>query len=237
VFLPVQYILLSVENLWKNIPAGTCRCIHEQISGIMTPEKNTNSDAASLADGKQALRSRYRQACEALTPATRREKAGQLFYHIMQTPLYRQAQVIMVFVGTGWEVPTHEFIKEALNDGKRVVLPYCSNDGSSLGVGEIIDFFRDVVPGKYNIPEPVVRVRDTLPVKDIDLVLCPGVAFDRYGGRLGRGKGYYDRFFARLPHEIPIWGIAFSCQIHGEYLPVRQHDMPINGVVTEDGFL
>jgi len=191
--------------------SGTiCRCTHEQVSGIMMTEKNTDSDAAFLADGKQSLRRMYRQACEALTPAVRREKAEQLFHHIMQAPLYQQAKVIMAFVGIGWEVPTHEFIKEALNDGKRIVLPYCSNDGSCLGVGEIIDFFRDVVPGKYGIPEPVVRVRDALPVKDIDLVLCPGVAFDRYGGRLGRGKGYYDRFFARLPHEIPILTIM-SC--------------------------
>jgi 5-formyltetrahydrofolate cyclo-ligase len=139
-------------------------------------------------------------------------------------------------VGIDWEVPTHEFIKEALTDGKRVALPYCKNDGLRLGIGEITDFFRDVALGKYGIPEPVARVRDTLLINELNLILCPGVAFDMSGGRLGRGMGYYDRFLAGLPHAVPVWGIGFSCQMHSEGLPVGLRDVAVNGLVTENGF-
>lgn len=193
--------------------------------------------STSITEEKQNLRVRCRQACEALTPEQRCAKAGHIFNHIKATETYRRSRLILFFAGTGWEVPTHGFIQEMLATGKRVALPYCKNNCVDLGMGEIIDFVHDVACGRYGIPEPVMRLRDAVSPGDLDLVICPGVAFDVYGGRLGRGKGYYDRFLAAIQGRIPLWGCAFSCQIYHGRLPIDHCDVPMDRIVTEDGFL
>jgi 5-formyltetrahydrofolate cyclo-ligase len=71
---------------------------------------------------------------------------------------------------------------------------------------------------------------------DLDLVLCPGVAFDTRGARLGRGKHYYDNFLSELKGKIPIVGLAFSCQISNTPLPCDPYsDIRMDEVITEDG--
>jgi 5-formyltetrahydrofolate cyclo-ligase len=200
-------------------------------------ERKVQQTASLLIESKEPLRTKYRQACEMLTPVMRRDKAEQLFNYVLDTHFYNEACSIMVYAGIGWEVPTHEFIKHILRDGKRVFLPYCKPDGICLGIGEIIDFYRDLIPGKYDIPEPVLRGRDSMSVGELDMVLCPGIAFDLSGNRLGKGKGYYDQFLATLPRGIPVWGVAFSCQIYGGLLPTEEHDAPMHAIVTENGFL
>jgi 5-formyltetrahydrofolate cyclo-ligase len=88
-------------------------------------------------------------------------------------------------------------------------------------------------------PGPAPLKRDNFFKSDIQLIVCPAVAFDRYGGRLGRGKGSYDRFLKEMKGRVPIYGIAFDCQIMGsqDRLPFAYHDVVMDQVVTESGCL
>ncbi|MBE0604570.1 MAG: 5-formyltetrahydrofolate cyclo-ligase, partial [Deltaproteobacteria bacterium] len=87
------------------------------------------------------------------------------------------------------------------------------------------------VEGPYGIPEPPRLPGRPARVDGFDLVLVPGVAFDRKGNRLGRGLGYYDRFLARLPGDVLRVGLAYSDQVVPE-VPVDEWDVPLHALAT-----
>jgi len=102
---------------------------------------------------------------------------------------------------------------------------------------EAIDFYQvenptlDLTPGAYSILEPAPHCHK-VPISQIDLILCPGIAFSRNGARLGRGKGYYDRTLCQLRQDARIVGVCFDFQII-ENIPMDRHDVFMNRVFTE----
>jgi 5-formyltetrahydrofolate cyclo-ligase len=90
--------------------------------------------------------------------------------------------------------------------------------------------------GMYNIFEPAEQLRrqpaKQVPVSQIDLAMVPGVAFDERGGRLGHGKGYYDKLLENARPDCPLVALAFECQIFPE-IPVGEHDIYMDKVITE----
>jgi 5-formyltetrahydrofolate cyclo-ligase len=130
-------------------------------------------------------------------------------------------------------------ILEMLGAGKRVIVPY-SHEDSSMGVGEITSLEKDIIFRQgIGVYEPAPEKRNNFFKTDIQFVICPAVAFDIYGARLGRGKGSYDRFCKELKGVVPVYGIAFDCQIMGpdERLPFAYHDVVMDQVITESGAL
>ena len=154
----------------------------------------------------------------------------------MSTDQYRKAVAIMVYANMGAEVETGTLIAAALEAGKRVVLPYCRSETRSLGIGEIQDVARDIVIGANNVPEPRQDLRDIFFRSDLQLIVCPGVAFDNCGARLGRGGAYYDNFLRELKGKIPIVGLAFDCQVQASQLPFSYSDVVMDQIITESGF-
>lgn len=92
------------------------------------------------------------------------------------------------------------------------------------------------VEGAYGIPEPSRMPWLRQQPGGFDLVLVPGVAFDRKGHRLGQGLGYYDRFLHRLPEDVLRVGLAYSDQVVPE-VPVDEWDVPMHALVTEEGVI
>jgi len=98
----------------------------------------------------------------------------------------------------------------------------------------IVDWEADVVWTKYGVGEAREGLDDS-PVNEIDLVLVPGMGFDRQGGRLGRGGGYYDRFLASSELRGMTCGVCFARQLLpvGGVLPTEPWDVPVKAVVTD----
>jgi 5-formyltetrahydrofolate cyclo-ligase len=148
-------------------------------------------------------------------------------------PEYAAARTVMFYVDVRSEVRTRQFLPTALAQGKRAVVPYC--------VAGELELFRlasldELAVATFGILEPKPDLR-TLPEKrvepqELDLVMVPGVAFDRQGGRIGHGKGYFDRLLRRVRPDVPLIGIAFECQIFAE-IPMLSHDIRMDKVVTE----
>lgn len=115
--------------------------------------------------------------------------------------------------------------------GKRVVVPVTRPRTKRLSLSEVRDPGRELAPGAFGVPEPVPSARRPVPVRELDLVLVPGLAFDRRGHRLGHGHGYFDRFLARLPKTTPVIGLAFKFQLL-ERLPSDPHDRAVHTVLT-----
>lgn len=149
-------------------------------------------------------------------------------------PEYQLAQTIMFYVDVRDEVRTRQALPAAVASGKRIIVPYCVDGELELFWLENME---ELELGMYRILEPKNELR-TLESKrlqptDLDLVMVPGVAFDRTGGRTGHGKGYYDKLLQHARLDAPLIALAFECQMF-EKIPAESHDIYMDKIVTED---
>jgi 5-formyltetrahydrofolate cyclo-ligase len=142
---------------------------------------------------------------------------------------FKSAKIVMFFVSFDAEVDTMRMILKAIKMGKRVVVPVIKN--GLLIISELLTPEKELQKGRFGIFEPSVRYLRLIDPKQIDLVIVPGIAFDRNNNRLGRGKGYYDRFLSTLPVNIPKIGIAFKFQVV-QNLPTQPHDVPVTHLIA-----
>ena len=165
--------------------------------------------------------------------ADRAALSRQIADRLWAQPEYAAARTLLAYVAYQSEVHTRELIAQAWADGKRVVLPDCHDGRLRLFQ---VESFAELEPGTLGILEPRPEVRGRpereANIATIDLVLAPGVAFDRRGGRLGHGKGYYDRLLAEVGPQTCLIGLAFECQVFDE-VPLMAHDVPMHKVITE----
>lgn len=185
---------------------------------------------------KEKLRTYYLSARKNLPQQEREQKSAEIIGHLRNLDVVKNAAMIMLYVEMGAEVITQPLIRSLLKEKKRVVLPYCVDNGMrELRGAEIADPENDIIIGKHSVPEPREELRKHFFKSDLEAVICPVVAFDPQGGRLGRGKGYYDTFLREIRGKIPLIGIAFDCQMMKESIPFEYHDVPMDTVVTENG--
>jgi 5-formyltetrahydrofolate cyclo-ligase len=153
----------------------------------------------------------------------------------MGLPAYAAAKTVMWYVDAGSEVRTRHTLPEALGHGTRVVVPWCVVETNELELFHL-ESMDELVEGAYRILEPREELRrrpaKAVRAEELDLVMVPGTAFDPRGGRMGQGKGYYDRLLARARPDAPLVALAFDCQIFDE-IPVAPHDVFMDLVLTE----
>ncbi len=133
----------------------------------------------------------------------------------------------MAFAAIAGEPKIMPVLQEVLRLGKKLVLPRCEADGTMTG--RYLRKIQELVSGTMGILEPSEEAPVAM-CSEIDLILAPGMAFDRSGGRLGRGKGYYDRFLAGYTGRTI--GICYQGNLL-EAIPMEQHDKRMDAVVTD----
>lgn len=153
--------------------------------------------------------------------------------HVLAMSEYQSAHCIMWYVDVRDEARTRHALPMALAGGKKIVIPYCVDGELELFWLESMD---ELETGMYKILEPREDLRGVdakrVDVKELDLILVPGVAFDARGGRTGHGKGYYDKLLENAKPETPLVALAFECQMFDE-IPMSDHDIFMDKVVTE----
>lgn len=151
----------------------------------------------------------------------------------MQLDEYAAAKTVMFYVDVRDEVRTRQALPAAIASGKRIVVPYCVDGELELFWLENMD---ELELGMYRILEPTESMRTVerkkLQPTDLDLVMVPGVAFDRNGGRTGHGKGYYDKLLQHARLDAPLIALSFECQLFDK-IPAESHDIFMDKVVTE----
>ncbi len=147
--------------------------------------------------------------------------ADEIFTTIERSELFESSTTIALYASLPDEFPTHEVI-ERWGRCKRIVLP-------RVGEGFSMEFYDCAITcaGAYGILEPTSC--EVVPPSEIDVIIVPGVAFTRCGGRLGRGKGYYDRYLARKGFRGYKIGVCYPHQIL-DNLPSEEHDVLMNWV-------
>ncbi|MEW5903560.1 MAG: 5-formyltetrahydrofolate cyclo-ligase [Pseudomonadota bacterium] len=182
---------------------------------------------------KQALRQRIIAAREKLGAVERLRLSRDILDAIRAMPAYRQAKCVLAYLDFGTELETGHWVAQALRDGKRVLLPRVNRASQHLDLYPVSDLEQDVAPGTWGIREPLPeRCNKEEALGTIDFVLLPGVAFDREGGRLGYGGGFYDKLLARLPHQPLLVAGAFALQVVDD-IPLEPTDRKVDWLVTE----
>ncbi len=161
----------------------------------------------------------------------RKEKSHRACRNLIATSEFQNASAIMMYLSLPHELDTSEAILCAWQLGKTVVVPKVSWQQRHMipvQINSLETGFSAEVAGLRN---PITGV--PVPFEDIDLVVVPGLGFDRKGNRLGRGGSYYDRFFANKELKAPKCGFAFAEQLI-ESVPVTDHDVPVDFLVTDE---
>jgi 5-formyltetrahydrofolate cyclo-ligase len=165
--------------------------------------------------------------------ARKDEISRDILATFMLLPEYSTAETVMFYAHVGSEVRTRDELAAAAQGKKRVVVPYCA--AGRLHLFHLQDI-NELETGTYGILEPRQSLRSdvkkSLEVQAVDLFMVPGVAFDRQGGRLGVGKGYYDKLLQHARHDALLVGLAFECQLFDQ-LPRELHDVIMDRVITE----
>ncbi len=148
-------------------------------------------------------------------------------------PEWMRGRRVGLFAGLADEPDTRPLLTLIQRAGKEVFFPRCQADGR-LAMARLEDG-SDLVPGRFGILEPP-RDAPCCSLLELDLIFIPGVAFDRYGGRLGRGGGFYDRaLVGTTPFSGPRrLGVGFAFQLVAR-VPVLDHDQAVHGILTEEG--
>lgn len=193
----------------------------------------------TISEEKQALRRRILSLRDALSADDIRERSAQIARRVTQLQCYRAARTRLLFASFGSEVRTDALLAETLASEARLILPRVERGREELAFHEVVDLDADLAPGAWGIPEPIAERCPERALNEVDFILVPGVAFDRRGGRLGYGGGFYDRIL-RARQDLITDGAAvavgFALQIV-DRVPRHEGDVLVPLVVTEDEVL
>lgn len=171
---------------------------------------------------KKTLRQQIRAAKKQHTPEELRRQSDLILQQLALNACFQTAQKIMLYASLPDEVQTLEFL-ETWRHQKTIILPtVVGDDIIPVELADNVEF----AEGDFHIPEP----QNHPYTGDFDLIVVPGMAFDKEGHRLGRGRGYYDRFLAQHP-QVHTIGLCFDFQLLPE-IPCEPHDHIIDEVIT-----
>lgn len=175
---------------------------------------------------KEELRDYIRTQKRSYTLEYLQECSNSIIHRLEQHELFIKSKTILLYYSLSDEVNTHELLQK-WQDKKQLLLPAIINT-TNLEIRSYsnIDNLRN---GAFGICEPIGKAYTNY--KKIDLAIIPGMAFDKYGHRLGRGKGFYDRFLNNLrSYNIPLLGICFDFQ-KVNYVPTNNWDINMDEIL------
>ena len=175
---------------------------------------------------KDVIREQMRRVRREIGKEERSERSRKAQAAILSLNEYRCAKSVMLYYPIGGEVDTSYISERAFADGKRVIYPVTDEASGEITPVEVVAG-AEFTKGGFGIHEPCGE-RYT---GEIDLIVVPGVAFDREGGRLGFGKGCYDRFLAGVK-SCKI-GLCYGAQLI-DCVECEEHDVRMDMIVTED---
>ena len=175
---------------------------------------------------KTELRKIVRAAKKAVPLEEKIHRSQPIMQQVEQLASFCKAKTVLLYWSMDDEVYTHDFVNRWYKD-KCLLLPCVEGDDLLLRHYTGPDSLQ---PGpQFGIPEPVGPVFQEL--DRIDMIVVPGVAFDRNRNRMGRGRGFYDRLLKSTPSAVKV-GVAFSFQIF-DTIPTEPFDVPMDEVVSE----
>lgn len=179
---------------------------------------------------KKELRQELRKRLNAITAEQMTERGAAACHLLCQQPEYLQAEVVMIYLSGAREIDTSAIAQHAWMNMKSVLAPRVSWEQRRMLPIEITSLTSDVRPEPLGVSQPLEGL--PVPVSDIDLVIVPGLGFDGHGNRLGRGRGFYDRFLSHPDLKAVSCALGLEDQVV-ESIPHREHDVRVKMLVTD----
>lgn len=185
---------------------------------------------------KEELRASIRRKMirmrENLSEETLRQNSREITKRLVALEAFRSCQNILIFLSLPGEVQTEEIIRISLASGKKVYVPLVDAKRKRLEISELPGLDIEFEAKRFGIREPGPDYINIQLPAVLDFVLVPGLAFDRKGGRIGFGAGYYDRFLKEVSDRVVRVGVAFNFQVL-ESVPQTELDVPVQNILTE----
>jgi len=178
---------------------------------------------------KNELREHMKSLRDSIAVKDKADMNRSILNKVVMNKFYTEAETIMTYVSFGSEVDTLCIIKHALENNKIVCVPKIINKNKGMKAIKIEDL-DDLKKNKFGILEPVSFDRE-IDAKDIDLFLIPGLAFDKNGGRIGYGAGYYDRFLKNSKDNSLKIGLVYDFQLI-DRVPMTENDVYMDIVIS-----
>lgn len=180
---------------------------------------------------KKEIRQAAREKRNLMSARQVSELSGRILRNLFEHPWFIGSHTVFTYVSMDNEIQTDILIKKALNDGKRVCVPRVIPRVEMVAV-PIRNPEEDLETGFFNVREPKMHLPH-ISNNEIDLIIVPGLVFDRYGFRIGYGGGYYDKYLRSIRPGCKTVGLAYGSQIT-DLLPKEEHDVPVMLVITEN---
>ena len=181
---------------------------------------------------KAAIRKEILEKRKVHDPKLRAAQSQTITKALLNRKEFQEANKVLIYLSMEGEVVTDNLLDSAFELGKRVCVPVVDRKNGELLISELPGPEISFQPSSFGIREPAKEDLNVVPAGQIDLVVTPGLAFDRRGGRIGYGKGYYDRLFGRLSSQVPRIALAFDFQVL-DSVPQSGDDVPVNVIITE----
>ena len=178
-----------------------------------------------MLEKKKILRKIIKVRVSAISPEERKKREEILHNNLFSMPEFVAANTVMLFANLPDEIATFSLIDKSIAMGKKIFLPVINGDDMTA-----CEFKGEYKIGKYDIKEPLTPHSSLLTPHSIDFILVPGVAFSPNGYRLGRGKGYYDKFLSKQTDLFTV-GVCFREQFFLD-IPTEPHDIPMRKVIV-----
>lgn len=200
-------------------------------------------DYKTVEEQKSFLRKRAKAAlkeyCSDLP--LMKQTAKSVVTSVTNSDEYKNATMILGFMPMNDEVDIVPLMKQALKDKKKVAVPKMAKSGNDMDLYLIDDFDGDFTSdNKYNIREPSENCTKLSPdqIPSDALIFVPGLVFNLEGARLGRGKGYYDKYLSRVLDcdKRIVCGVCFTICVT-KAVPVEKNDVRVNYLLNEYGFI
>ncbi len=179
---------------------------------------------------KEDLRKELLKKRKSLSNLDVLKKSSQIEKRLFKMNEYKKSQMILYYISYDNEVCTHYMIKNSMLEGKNVVVPLSNKKNITLILSKL-DKWDDLKIGSYKILEPKKEYIKRVSIDKIDLIIVPGVGFDKQGNRIGHGIGYIDKLLQDSNYASHI-GLAFELQIV-DSISTEKHDISVNKIITE----
>ncbi|WMJ77927.1 MULTISPECIES: 5-formyltetrahydrofolate cyclo-ligase [unclassified Sedimentibacter] len=159
-------------------------------------------------------------------------KSTVIMNKLMATDEYKNSKVVFVYMSFKNEVMTYDLINKMLAENKRVIIPYTDVKNTVIIPSEIKSM-DDLVLSPFGYYEPVYEKIRLVEPEEFDLIVVPGVVFDKQHNRIGFGKGYYDRILCRKKRGSAAVAVAYEFQVLDK-VPSEPHDVKMDMIITEE---
>jgi 5-formyltetrahydrofolate cyclo-ligase len=178
---------------------------------------------------KDELRKEIRDLLRNLGAEMYNEQSNAIAQSLFKDEWWKSASTVGITISKPPEVDTYQIIRQAWDEGKRVVVPKCFSKERRMDF-RVLENFDQLETVYFSLLEPIESQTTLIDPKEIELLLVPGLAFTKDGFRLGVGGGYYDRFLEF--NHVNTLSLAFHQQIVPK-IPLEKHDIPVMKIITD----